>query len=323
MKPIRKILAALALAPFLATGAWAAYPDKPITLIVPFPAGGATDSVARIVAKGMEKQLGQPLVVENVGGAGSTIGAGRAATAKPDGYTVFLGSSSAMVISPHLYKELKYDSFKSFAPLGMVTINPFLFVTNTIQPHQTLKDMIAFGKANPGKLNLAIPGSGTTQHMALEMLMDAAQFKGTLVPFRGGAPAVAALLAGEVDVIVETPVAVVQMVKAGRMKPLAAATNERVADLSDAPTTAELGLASVEARSWHAMFTQSDVPADIVAKLRDALAKTLTDPETTGAMQKASVAVTPMSVDALVALMKKEFKSFGELIKSKNIRLQD
>lgn len=296
------------------------FPSHSITIVVPFAPGGPTDSAGRIVARGMERAIGQNVIVENVGGAGSTLGAGRVAGATPDGYTLLLATSSALVIAPHLYPNLRYDPFKSFAPIGMITEAPFILLANKDAPYKSLAELIAYGKANPGKLNFATPGVGTIQHLALERIFETAGLTGAHVPFKGSAPTLTALMAGEVDVVIETPNGAMPMIKGDRLRPLAVTGARRLPALADVPTLKEAGV-DVEARSWFALLAPAGTPEPVLAKLRAALQTTLADPETVKALRAAGFEPEPLGPAELGALIKTEYGNFARVIKEKNISI--
>ena len=237
------------------------YPAKPVTLIVPFTPGGPADSAGRIIARALEHQSGRPFIVENIGGAGSTIGVTRAANATPDGYSLLLASSSALVMAPHLYTNLRYNPFTSLLPIGQITEAPFIVLVNSASKFRSYADLLDYGKANPGKMNFATPGLGTVQHVTIELMMDVGRFSATHVPFKGAAPTVTALLGGEVDFIVETPNSADALVAAGRLRPLAITGTRRLPQMPDTPTFQELGQKDVEMRSWFALIAPKGVPA--------------------------------------------------------------
>lgn len=322
---MKKLLAWPLAAAMMVTGTVAclaqSFPSRPMTIVVPFVAGGPTDSAGRIMARALEKQAGQPVVVENVGGAGSTIGAARVAAAPADGYTLLLATSSALVIAPHLYANLKYDSLKSFAPIGMITEAPFILMVNSASPYKTLADFIGYAKANPTKLNYGTPGLGTVQHLTFELIQDDGKLAVTHIPFKGAAPSVTALLGGEIDAIVETVNGSAAMIKAGRLRPLAITGTKRLAALPDIPTFEETGMKSVVSRSWFSLIAPQGMPPEVLDKLQSMLAKALADEETVTALRAAGFEPTPKSGAELMQMIREEHERFGILIKAKKIRL--
>ncbi len=297
------------------------YPAKPVTLIVPFTPGGPADSAGRIIARALEHQSGRPFIVENIGGAGSTIGVTRAANATPDGYSLLLASSSALVMAPHLYTNLRYDPFTSLLPIGQITEAPFIVLVNSASKFRSYADLLDYGKANPGKMNFATPGLGTVQHVTIELMMDVGRFSATHVPFKGAAPTVTALLGGEVDFIVETPNSADALVAAGKLRPLAITGTRRLPQMPDTPTFQELGQKDVEMRSWFALIAPKGVPAPIMAKLEAMLNAALTNEETRKAFRAAGFEPAPMPPAEVSTMIRREHEKFGAIIKAKNIRL--
>jgi tripartite-type tricarboxylate transporter receptor subunit TctC len=255
----------------------AQYPDKPITVVVPFAAGGPTDVVARLLGDHMSRTLGQTIIVENVGGAGGTIGMTRAAQANPDGYTIAVGNTGTQSAAPALYPNLKYDPAKSFAQIGITNFTPQAIVAKKSTQASGLKEFIDYLKANSEKLTYGHAGVGSIAHVS--GLLFNAQFglKPTLVPYRGTGPALQALVAGQLDYMIDQSLNVIPQVKAGTIKVYAIAAPERLSSLPDAPTTSEAGVDFVF-RAWNAMVAPKGTPKEIVGRLADALSKALDDP---------------------------------------------
>lgn len=255
----------------------AQYPDKPITVVVPFAAGGPTDVVTRLLGDHMSRTLGQTIIVENVGGAGGTIGMTRAAQANPDGYTIAVGNTGTQSAAPALYPNLKYDPAKSFAQIGITNFTPQAIVAKKSTQASGLKEFIDYLKANSEKLTYGHAGVGSIAHVS--GLLFNAQFglKPTLVPYRGTGPALQALVAGQLDYMIDQSLNVIPQVKAGTIKVYAIAAPERLSSLPDAPTTSEAGVDFVF-RAWNAMVAPKGTPKEIVGRLADALSKALDDP---------------------------------------------
>ena len=255
----------------------AQYPDKPITVVVPFAAGGPTDVVTRLLGDHMSRTLGQTIIVENVGGAGGTIGMTRAAQANPDGYTIAVGNTGTQSAAPALYPNLKYDPAKSFAQIGITNFTPQAIVAKKSTQASGLKEFIDYLKANSEKLTYGHAGVGSIAHVS--GLLFNAQFglKPTLVPYRGTGPALQALVAGQLDYMIDQSLNVIPQVKAGTIKVYAIAAPERLSSLPDAPTTSEAGVDFVF-RAWNAMVAPKGTPNEIVGRLADALSKALDDP---------------------------------------------
>jgi tripartite-type tricarboxylate transporter receptor subunit TctC len=267
-------LFALAL---LSTPAAAQYPAKPITVIVPFAAGGPTDVIARLLGEPMSRTLGQPVIIENIGGAGGTIGMTRAAQAPPDGYTIAIGNMGTQSAAPALYPSLKYDPAKSFAQIGIVSYTPQAIVAKKATAAETLKEFIDYLRDNHAKLSYGHAGVGSIAHVAGLVFNAKFGFKPTLVPYRGTGPAIQDLVGGQLDYMVDQSLNVIPQIKAGTIKVYAIAAPERLASLPDVPTTAEGGTDFIFS-AWNVMVAPKDTPADIVAKLTDALSKALDDP---------------------------------------------
>jgi tripartite-type tricarboxylate transporter receptor subunit TctC len=255
----------------------AQYPDKPITVVVPFAAGGPTDVVTRLLGDHMSRTLGQTIIVENVGGAGGTIGMTRAAQANPDGYTIAVGNTGTQSAAPALYPNLKYDPARSFAQIGITNFTPQAIVAKKSTQASGLKEFIDYLKANSEKLTYGHAGVGSISHVS--GLLFNAQFglKPTLVPYRGTGPALQALVAGQLDYMIDQSLNVIPQIKAGTIKVYAIAAPERLSSLPDAPTASEAGVDFVF-RAWNAMVAPKGTPNEIVGRLADALSKALDDP---------------------------------------------
>jgi tripartite-type tricarboxylate transporter receptor subunit TctC len=275
-RPITGSLLALALALSGAPAA-AQYPNKPITVIVPFAAGGPTDVVTRLVGDHMSRTLGQTLVVENIGGAGGTIGMTRAADAAPDGYTIAVGNMGTQSAAPALYPNLKYDPAKSFAQVGIVNYTPQAIVAKKATAAADLKAFIGYLKANHAKLNYGHAGVGSISHVSGLVFNAKFGLQPNLIPYRGTGPAIQDLVGGQLDYMVDQSLNVIPQIKAGTIKVFAIAAPERLSSLPDVPTTKEGGEDFIFS-AWNAMVAPKDTPKDIVDKLADALGKALDDP---------------------------------------------
>ncbi len=256
------------------------YPARPVTMVVPFAAGGPTDIVARIVAEHMSKTLGQQIVVENVAGAGGTTGITRAAQSKNDGYTIMMGHMGTHGAAPALYANLKYDPTKDFEPVGMAAGTPILIVAKKAFPANNLKEMIAYLKANPDKVNQAHAGIGAVSHMTCVLFNSQVGIKPTAVPYSGTGPALNDLVSGQVDYMCDQIVNLVTQIKAGSIRAYAIASAERSPALPDVPTTKEAGMPEYEVTAWNAIFAPKGTPKEIVTALSSALDKALDDAPT-------------------------------------------
>jgi tripartite-type tricarboxylate transporter receptor subunit TctC len=280
---VKKLIAALAAALGLfATSAiaQASYPTRPVTMIVPFAAGGPTDVVARILADHMSRTLGQQIVIENVSGAGGTTGITRAKQATPDGYTIAMGHMGTHGAAPALYPNLRYDPARDFEPIGLAAGTPILIVTRKDFPADDLKGFIDYVKANGAKLNEANAGVGSVSHTTCTLLQSLIGATFSRVAYRGTGPALNDLIAGHVDFACDQIVNLVPQIQAGNIKPMAIATPERSPSLPEVPTTKEAGLPEYEVSAWNAIFAPKGTPAEITAKLTDALDKALDDEAT-------------------------------------------
>ncbi len=276
----RSISLALALALMLLGQAHAqtAWPAKPIRMIVGFAAGGSTDVTARIIAQALSERLGQPVVVENRGGAGGNIGADAVAKADPDGYTLLMATSSTFAANPNLYKTLPFDVRNDFAPITVTAFIPNLLVVNPSVPANNVADFIAYLKANPDKLNFASAGNGTSQHLSGELFNSLAGVRMTHIAYRGGAPAVSDLLGGQVQVIFAPLVEVIQQVRAEKLKALGITTAKRSPLLPEVPTILE-SLPGYEVALWNGLLAPAKTPPDIIDRINRATIEALRSPE--------------------------------------------
>jgi tripartite-type tricarboxylate transporter receptor subunit TctC len=247
--------------------AQAAYPDKPIKLIVGFAPGGSTDIVGRIIAQRLSERLGQTVNVDNKAGAGGTLGADATAKAPPDGYTLTLGTTSTHAIAPGAYSKLPYDPVADFTQISLVAITPYLLVVNPQVKANNLAEFVALAKSQPGKLNYASAGNGTATHLAMEMLKDAAKIDVVHIPYKGNAPADLAIVGGEVQAVFGSMPALLQNTKAGKVRPLAVGTLLRSPALPDVPPVAELGYPGFEAALWLGIMGPANMPKAIVDRL--------------------------------------------------------
>ncbi|NMM76149.1 LacI family transcriptional regulator [Acidovorax sp. SRB_14] len=274
---MKKRLFTLVAALALAAPAFA-WPDKPITMVVPFPPGGSTDTLARALATPMQATLGQTIVVENRPGATGTIGAGQVKRSAADGYTLLVASLGPYVIAPHLVKSVPYDAGKDFDLLTVAVQAPNLLVVPANSPHKTLANVIAYEKSNPGKMTFASSGNGSSDHLTVELFWQQTGTSGVHVPYKGGAPAISDLLGGQVDASFQNINAVIQQVRAGKLRALAITSDKRSPLLPDVPTMAEAGAPGVNVYSWQAVAAPKGLPADVKKKLHGALMAALKDP---------------------------------------------
>ena len=299
------------------------YPTKPIRLIVAFPPGGSTDIIARIVGQRLSERLGQQVVIDNRGGAGGTIGTELAARSAPDGYTLTMGTTSTHVIAPAAYAKLKYDPVKDFDPITLVASTPYLLVVHPGVKATSLKEFVALAKSQAGKMNYASAGTGTTTHLAMEMLKIAGGLDIVHVPYNGNGPAGAAVLGGQVQALFGSMPAVLPQAKAGKVRPLAVGTAKRSPALPDVPTVAESGYPGFEVSLWLGFFAPRGTPAPILNRLYSELVKVATSPDLKEQFERnGAEPATSASPAELTKLVRAEIEKYAKVIKQANIKLE-
>jgi tripartite-type tricarboxylate transporter receptor subunit TctC len=296
------------------------YPNKPIRLIVAFPPGGSTDIIARLVGQKLGERVGQQLVIDNRGGAGGTIGTEIAARATPDGYTLTMGTTSTHVIAVGAYGKLKYDPVKDFAPLTLVASTPYLLTVHPGVRATTLKEFVALVKSQPGKLNFASAGTGSTTQLAMEMLKMAAGIDIVHVPYNGNAPAGVATMSGQVQALFGSMPAVLPHAKAGRLRPLAVGTAKRSPSLPDVPTVAESGYPGYEASLWLGFFAPKGVPADILKRLHTELVAIAQSAEMKEQFERNGASPVTNSPAELSKLVASEIEKYRKVIVAAGIK---
>ncbi|GKS93078.1 tripartite tricarboxylate transporter substrate binding protein [Acidovorax sp. SUPP2825] len=292
-----------------------AFPNKPITIIVPFAAGGTTDILARVIGQGLSAELGQSVVVDNRAGAGGNIGGQMAARAPADGYTLFMGTVGTHAINAALYKKMPFDPVKDFAPLTRVANVPNLLVANPNQPYKTVQELIAYAKANPGKVNFGSSGSGSSIHLSGELFKSMAKVDMQHVPYKGSAPAVTDLLGNQIGIMFDNMPSAIQHVRSGKLRPIAVTTAKRSPELPDVPTIAEAGVPGYEATSWFGMFAPAGTPAPIVAQLNKALVKVLSQPETKKKLADQGAEPVSETPEQFAAFIQAESAKWGKVVK--------
>ena len=308
----------------IADAVWAqgGYPAKPIRLIVAFPPGGSTDIIARIVGQKLGERLGQQVVIDNRGGAGGTIGTEIAARANPDGYTLTMGTTSTHVIATGVYSKLKYDPVKDFAPITLVASTPYLLVVNPGVQAATLKDFVALAKSQPGKLNFASAGSGTTTHLAMEMLKTVAGIDLVHVPYNGNGPANTATIGGQVQALFGSMPAVLPQAKAGRLRPLAVGAAKRSPSLPEVPTVAESGYPGFEVSLWLGFFAPAGTPAPVLNRLYAELVKIAQSPEMKEQFERNGAQAVTNTPAELTSLVKNEILKYAKVIKAAGVKVE-
>lgn len=312
MKGIIALLSLLALA----FGASAQpFPNRPLHLIVPFGPGGFTDVAARILQKELQPVLGQPVVVENKAGAGSTIGTDFVAKAPPDGYTLAMVSTTH-VISPHLYSTIPYDAIRDFTPVMRLAEGPYVLVVNAKARYKSVADLIAAAKAKPGSIDFASSGNGSSQHLVGALFMNMTGTKLNHVPYKGSNQAMQDVLAGVVPVSFVGMPNALPNVASGKIRALAVTTAKRHPDLPNVPTMDEAGVKGYEATIWLALLAPKGTPADVVQKINAAVTQVLSKPDAKALMRKAGVDVAPSSPEELEKLLVSEFDRWGKVVKA-------
>ena len=325
MNPLRFAAAALAfmvLVPALvpASAGAQAYPNKPIRLMVPFPPGGSTDIVARIVAQKLGAQLGQSLVIENRGGAGGTLGTAVVAKAAPDGYSLVIGTTSTHVVAPSVYQKLDYDPVRDFAPISLVAVTPYLLVVNPAVKASTVKDLVGLMKASPGKMNYASAGVGSTTHLAMEMLKSASSTYALHIPYNGNGPAGTAVIAGQVEILFGSLPALLPHARSGRVRALAVGTPKRSPSLPEVPTVAESGYPGFDASLWLAFMAPAGTPPALIDRLQKEIVTAVNAKETSEALDKAGAEPLTSTPAELAAMIKDGVAKYAKVVKAAGVK---
>jgi tripartite-type tricarboxylate transporter receptor subunit TctC len=316
---------ALAAAPVAAVSRIAraqAYPVRPITLVVPFPAGGPTDTIGRVVAEGMRASLGQPVVIDNVGGAAGSLATGKVARAAPDGYTIGLGSGTTHVANGAIY-SLNYDVVTSFEPVSMLTIQPMVIVAKKTMQADRLQDLIAWLRANPDKASQGTAGAGSTSHLAGIFFQMATGTRYQFVPYRN--TGMQDLMAGLIDLMIDPAANSVPQVRAGTIKAYAVTSRTRTPAAPDVPTVDEAGLPALQITSWHGLWVPKGTPKDIIAKLNGAVVEALADPTVRRRLADLANETVPRDQQtpaALAAWQKAEIEKWWPIIKAAGIKAE-
>lgn len=316
----RALIAGLGL--LLAAGAVQAqtYPSRPIRLIVAFPPGGSTDIIARVIGQRLGERLGQQVVIDNRGGAGGTLGTEIAAGAAPDGYTLTMGTTSTHVVSVAVYSKLRYDPTKDFSPITLVAITPYLLVVHPGVQAKTLKEFVTLVKGQPGKLNYASAGNGTTTHLAMEMLKTTAGLDIVHVPFNGNGPANTAILGAQVQALFGSMPAVLPHAKSGKLRALAVGSAKRSPSFPEVPTVAETGYPGFEVSLWLGFIAPKGTPKPIMDRLHKELTAIVAMPETQDALQKNGAEPITNTPETFAALIKDEIGKYVKTVKAAGIK---
>ncbi len=312
---MRKLLSGLVLGLAVLHGAYAQnWPDKPVTVVVPFPAGGATDTLARALSAKMQETLGQPFVVVNKAGATGTIGAVQVKRAPADGYTIMVASLAPFVVAPHLIKNLPYDAGKDFDLLTVAVQTANVLVVPANSPFKSVSDVIAYQKANPGKMTFGSSGIGASDHLTIELFWQQTGTSGVHVPYKGGAPALSDLLGGQIDALFQNVNAVVAFIQAGKLKALAVTGEQRSAALPNVPTFAETGVKDVVVYSWQGVAAPRGLPADTKSRLYNALQAALKDPKVKQTLVSSGLEIVGNTPEQFAAFQRQEFVRWKKVI---------
>ncbi len=302
-----------------------AYPNKPITVIVPFAAGGPTDLMARIVGERMGKELGQQMIIENVAGAAGTIAMGKLARSAPDGYTIGIGHLGTNVVNGAIYKNLNYDLINDLTPIALLPSNPLLVVTSNQVPAKDMKELVAYLKANADKVSGGTAGMGSGSHIGVLAFFDGTGTNYQLVPYRGTGPAVQDLIANQIQIMIDQSSNSLPHVRAGKIKAYAVTAKQRNAAAPDIPTTAEAGFPGIEVAIWHGLWAPKGTPRDIINKLNAAAVAALKDPEIRKKLEDLGQDIpTPeqMQPDAFAAFQKAEFAKWKPIIDKAGVKIE-
>ena len=320
---MRTILALISVSLLCASGAWAQdaaanYPNRPIRIIVCVPAGGGVDTVTRIVADGLQKRLGQPVVVENRAGAAGNIGAEAVFTSDPDGYTLLAAQPSPLTVNPLLYKTIAFDPTQ-FEPVAIMTTVANVLLVRPDFPAKTAQEFIAYAKANPGKINYASQGIGTTSHLTAALFEKVTSTKLVHVPYKGTAPALNDIIASHVDFIFMELASAIKLHQAGKARIIAVATSARIANLPDIPTLNEAGVKDFQSGTWNAIAAPPKTPLAIVTKLNKAVNEVLNSPDVQDKFSKINLHAAGGTPAQAAAFIKKETQVWGEVIKEAHV----
>jgi tripartite-type tricarboxylate transporter receptor subunit TctC len=322
LSTLSRILASTVIlaACFGVTASAQTWPSKPITYIVPFPAGGTTDTLARLIGQKLSVALGQPVVVDNKPGAGGNIGSDFVAKAKPDGYTILGGTISSHAINVSLYPKLPYDPVKSFAPIVLIGTNANVLIVNPSSSAKTVKELIDEGKAKPGSLTFASAGNGTSQHLAGELFKTLTGIKMDHIPYRGSSPAITDVMGGQVTMMFDTTVVAAPHIKAGKVRALGVTSANRVKGF-DFPTIAEAGVPGYEIVSWQGIFAPAGTPAEIIKRLNEEIVKILGMPDIRERLEALGVEPAANTPEEFAAFQKAEIEKWRKVVKEAGVKV--
>jgi len=304
------------------TRSQSAYPTRPITLVVPFAAGGSTDVVSRIIAQKMGESLGQQVIVENVAGAGGSTGAARVSKAEADGYTILMGTVATHALNPLMLKRKPYDPVEDFAPISLLAIVPNVLVVNPEIPAKTVSEVVALLKADPAKYNYASSGMGTPLHLSGELFKSMAKVEMRHIPYRGSGPALNDVVAGQVPIMFDNLPSASELIKAGSLRAIAVTTKERAPSFPDLPTINEAGLTGYETYTWNALFAPPGTPKDIIERLNAEARKAVADPAVQERLKTFSATVVGSTPEALGEHVKTEIARWTPVVKEAGVQIE-
>jgi tripartite-type tricarboxylate transporter receptor subunit TctC len=317
---MKKTLMGLALAVAATVSAFAAYPEKTVTMVVPFPPGGSTDAIARVLSQKLQEKLGGTFIIDNKPGATGTIGAAFVKRAAPDGYTLFVSSLGPFVIAPHLIKGVQYDALKDFDPITIAVQAPNVLVVPVNAPDKSVADLLAHLKKTPGKVSFASSGNGSSDHLSAELFWQQTGTEGLHVPYKGGGPAINDLLGGQVDAAFVNINSIIQHIKAGKVRALAISSEKRSPLLADVPTLQEQGVKGAEVQSWQAVAAPKGLPADVKAKLHAAIVASLNDPAVKEKLLAQGFEIVGDTPEHFAKYQATEYARWKQLIEARNIK---
>lgn len=309
-----------ALLSMTAVAAAQGYPNRPIKWIVSFPPGGSTDVVARAMLPSLEKRLGQPVVIENRGGAGGNLGTDAVAKSAPDGYTIGFSAAGALTVNPSLMEKMPYNVEKDLTPITLVGTSPFILIASPKFEAKTLADVIAAAKAKPGELTIGHGGNGTAMHLTAALLNQMGGISTTLVPYRGSGPTTADVVAGHIPLGITDGPSAMGQIKGGAVRPLAVSSLKREPSLPDVPTFDELGLKGYQSIGWYGVLAPAGTPPDIVKKLNEVFVETLKEPEVAARIRAVGAEPSPMTPAQFDAFIKDETAKWADVIKKAGIK---
>jgi tripartite-type tricarboxylate transporter receptor subunit TctC len=316
---MKKTLMGLTLAVAATVSAFAAYPEKTVTMVVPFPPGGSTDAIARVLSQKLQEKLGGTFIIDNKPGATGTIGAAFVKRAAPDGYTLFVSSLGPFVIAPHLIKGVQYDALKDFDPITIAVQAPNVLVVPVNSPDKSVADLLAHLKKTPGKVSFASSGNGSSDHLSAELFWQQTGTEGLHVPYKGGGPAINDLLGGQVDAAFVNINSIIQHIKAGKVRALAISSEKRSPLLADVPTLQEQGVKGAEVQSWQAVAGPKGLPSDVKAKLQAEIKAALNDPAVKEKLLAQGFEIVANTPEEFAKFQAAEYAKWKNLIETRKI----